>query len=451
MTEKESEITSASHVAGGGIREQRKREPFGTLRGFLDGITMLVVGILFFSVILSPRLEIGWVYLHAGGMAMAAIMLAFILHGGIRGWMVPRLPFLVAFFAMGIYSFFISISYGSNESVYGMANQLVSICVVFVVGACAERLLRDKIPDGISLLSISLVSVSVNSFIIILSFYVPEIKILTESILSQSESSNIDYAEHPFRLRGVAAGGGAALSVVSALASWGAVWLISLGKWRWHAGSVICMVNAFSCVFQGRTGLILSLAACCLLPIAIMISHKREIIKMVFSVPAKIFVVLLIISSTATLVIKSESSPVNVWAWAFEWFHAEDGIRIFETGSAREFTQTAHFPESASEVILGNPGKADLTDSGYLKSLFYLGFPIAVLFYIMTFVLLLRPATYDRGNRWLYLFTLIVAICEVKEPFLSQNYASRLLFFCIGYMEAVELRKRISREKFCDL
>ncbi len=398
----------------------------------------LVVFVLLFFFIFSPRLDLGLV-LHLGYISVVVLAISIVIFVRRFALSFFRSLFFVFlfFFGLAVYHLMLASIYENNPIYF------VSICASAIVNISFGWLLsyyllaRGRSVHGLMDYFIMLCAfvIFLNSFVILVEYLFPSIKHYLESILLNSQTANINYATHPFRLRGLSAAGGAALSVINAF---GIILFLFLVKNKNVNGSIalLCsLVIVFANIFTGRTGLMFSLLFIAVLASILAVRSARYF----FSGSIKImpFYTICILFVGVIYAAQFEfSSPV--FRWAFEWF---DGLRHgkLDTSSSDHLMSMMFLPDNPLHLLFGIgffEGVGQLyprTDSGYLKTILSVGLLMSVVLYSFILFLFLQLGKVSKKYLWLVIPILgFVLIVEVKEPFLYQNYTSRVIFLLSG-------------------
>ena len=259
----------------------------------------------------------------------------------------------------------------------------------------------------------------------ILEFISNDFKVFLDFLIDTS--GNIDYAES-FRSHGLASSGGAALSLCMAL-----VFILSLTKvCREELGKItplLSLVIFISTLFIGRSGLLL-----CVVAIAIFLTIKFSYFIKFVSLFLFFLAVFLIFSPL------SEEELNIIYSYSFE------PVKNFnETGSIRTKTSdhlgTMFFIPNFENIIFGGGYwrypiyPYFLSDVGYLKVLLGFGLIGFLVFYFFSLFIYFKAFFYYSfkfGDRRLYLLLFFsLFLFEVKEAFLIQNYAFKVLVLLV--------------------
>lgn len=392
--------------------------------------SLLLLFLAFF--ILSPYLSVRGIVVNGGILAVGGLVVArpreffnALLLRRTRYFVLVALFFLAHVLAVGLVR-------GTVETV--SVKIIASMIVYAAVGTVVGLILYGR---GVSrhramnLISKSIVAVAtLNGLIVLLEFYFPPVKAMLEGVLA--DATNIDYARHSFRFRGMASGGGASLAVLHACAV-----VFAVEFWRtkeMRPGVAACSVAVLlgSIVFIGRTGFVIVLIGA-----SVLLVHAlwRAGPILVLRVGVGVTLAVAIVLSLPGLVQTYASTDVAEYSVLFLY----SGLQGLEDeGTITALQSSYRLPEEVSAVAVGignfagsfEPGRA--ADPGLMKAFTAFGLPLAALFYAAVFWYLL-PLVRTGGNRFLFgLFFLLLLIAEFKEPMLTQGYSARALFVLGG-------------------
>jgi len=409
-------------------------------------LSSVLLFIILYGYILSPRLDFG-VVVHLG--LISVIFMVIIVGIKQQRFVLPGMLFYVAIFFFSLAAYHLGVAlFFNNIPIY-----FVSICISVVVsvafGCIIASFLSMRIMRAVAIIDklivLSVLVVFVNSSIIIGEYLLPDMRDLIESILLNVKSQSIygSYATHPFYFRGLSSAGGAGLSVLNALAVLFLIYLVRHKKLSNISALFASSVIVFSNIFIGRTGLIFGLVFLLFLIMVILIqfirtgrlSPKRTLAFIVTAMVILIFIVNFNLNQEAA-------------AWAFEWV---DGFQTgnFSTASTNDLKSMFFLPDDPIHLLFGIgffEGDGNIyprTDSGYLKTILSIGLPLAVLLYSVIIYLFSRLKLVSSRYYWLVVSVVIfMLIVEIKEPFLYQNFAARVMLMLSGSAMYVLARHR---------
>lgn len=288
---------------------------------------------------------------------------------------------------------------------------------------------------------IILISIFINSSIILFQVYIPEVRDFTERFLVLS--GNVDWTEG-YRYRGLASGGGASLSVLIPVSMVLALYLYAEKYVGFFHLITILSVLLLSLFFIGRTGFFL-------LPIVfisfVFFNLKKHLLKVVFILIMMPLLIILFGNEIKNLVVGKYGSDFFNYSFGF----ILDGAKgLKEEGT---FDVIVGFlkvmPTKLPEALIGYGfyGGSDFypwTDSGYSRMFLSVGYLFGSLFYF-TFFFVFRKVIYKKK----YLFvtiSLILIIAEAKEPLLFTGYSSRVYIILLVFFLLGDRREKIIRD-----
>ena len=306
----------------------------------------------------------------------------------------------------------------------------VAISIVFYLffTYAVFLIFKKKGFDFNDLVLLILLTVVVNSSIIIFQVLDPEFRSLIEGFLAPS--GNIDWTEG-FRYRGLASGGGASLSVLIPVAFVLALHLYSekvIGVLVLFLFISILMTSLF---FIGRTGFLL-------LPIVFVSFVFFNLQKYIFKVFLffLIMIIFLLFFGEAIKDFVIGRYGVGFYNYSFGFFlGGVDGIKDEGTLSIIvEFLQVV--PSTFPEVLIGygfygGSHFEPWTDSGYSRMFLSVGYFFGIAFYL-SFFLIFRNVILSRKFLFLTIGVALL-VAEFKEPLLFTGYASRVYVLLLGY------------------
>lgn len=403
-----------------------------------------------FFFLFAPRLAIG------GGVNTGVVVALCILVLAINARRKLTIPlpllYVTAFFVIfALYSAIMAEFYGNNPLYF------VNICISVIVSIVfswffSELLIKSNINGNelvFVIVKLMMWAVFVNSLIIILEYFFPQLKASIESLLYLDVTANINYADHPFRFRGLASAGGASLSIVIAIGILLTAFLFHIGKISGVLSILISLVMAVSNIFTGRTGLIFGLVFFFVLLLLVL---KKS---MASGMKGKIGAVVLIASFGlfVNYALNFKLDP-EVASWAFEWVSGLTSGEVSST-SSDDLATMLFLPDNVWHLIFGIgffEGDGSIyprSDSGYVKSILTLGLIGSAMLYGLIVNMMLKLRKVDRVFIWLVgpilIFMLIV---EIKEPFLYQNFAARVIFLLSGAALLLHGQQRDARNPY---
>ena len=338
--------------------------------------------ILVYFYLLVPVFSLGGAIIHAGYLSLLLLFLfrfryftEVISSSNFVWFCLSLLPFVLW---MSLFSIF------SYQIAFGFHFYIVSVFIYVLFGMVLGCYLVEKkkgFSDTLTYVwKMVLVVIFVNSVVVILGFYNPEIRAFTESFLDL-RSSNIDYAVRENRLRGLAGGGGANLSVMHGVSLVLALGLYLKNRLSTMIFCIFFSVTTFSIFFIGRTGLLLAGAGCLLL---LTISLKEQNRYLWFRLI--IFSVVVFIFSIFGLQYFRDSVTSGMFNYSIG-FVLDGAEGISEEGTSTYLLNSISFPDNFLQLLVGigeYTGKFSgqgAVDMGYMKTFTALGLPLALIFY----------------------------------------------------------------------
>ncbi len=250
-----------------------------------------------------------------------------------------------------------------------------------------------------------------------------------------------------FRVRGFSASGGPALGLSQAIGVLSSLYmLMSTKKSHYFYIAIAIWIPTF---FVARTGFFLG----AIFIFVYFLSVKRigGVFGVLFLRPIGL-IGLVLISASLLVILPNLSYFFEPEAlervdfaliWGFELLlNAQTGVA--ETDTTNAVLNMLVIPEELSYFIFGlgvfDNGANDAfgyarTDSGYLKTWYSSGFiGVLVLYFSLYMALLVTAWRFGVGHFKIYviIFVMTMAVVEIKEPFLYQNYLARYAFILIG-------------------
>jgi hypothetical protein len=411
----------------------------------------IIVFCIIFFYIFATRINVG------GGinLAFVSILLVFIVFLGFvikyHRLFVPKTIFFLGLFLLilALYHLMLALIYGNDFTYFMHISTSILLSVMF--GWSLSFIVVRRGADISNLIDmlilVSAVSVLLNSVVIIFEHYFPVFKVFLESLLLNVEGANIDYAEHLFRHRGLSAAGGAGLSVLNALAVLLFIFLMVNKKVSSCTALFSSLIIVISTVFIARTGLIFGLFFLFVLFVVIIIRNLRSGFKGSFRAVALVLLFLFALGFAINFDFSS-SPDRSAFNWAFEWVDGLMSGRL-ETASSDSLKSMLFLPDNPLDLLFGigyfegNSNLYPRTDSGYLKTFLSVGVLLGSLLYLVIGFMFFRLRKVSKKYDWLVVSALaFMFIVEVKEPFLYQNSAARLIFLLSGASLFVLSRRR---------
>jgi hypothetical protein len=416
-------------------------------------IKKLFVFFLVFFFVFSPRFDFNLV-IHAGYFSVALLAILCAVRKRALFPLPKPLVVIAAFFLiLAIYHLVFAALYDNNASYF------FSICISIVISNVFGWMLASYlINSGMNtndlidrLLIICTMVAVINASVVLVEYALPEIKSIIESYLLQVQDSNINYSEHSFNLRGLASGGGAALSVFNAITVLFLIYLVVNKKIATSFALLSALVITCSNVLTGRTGLILSLLFTSVLLLVTLIQN----LKSGFNGSMRIVGAVILLLSLLSLLDNYELDP-EVAGWAFEWVDGLDSGK-FESASSEDLKTMLFLPDDPIHLIFGVgffEGVGQIyprSDSGYIKTILSIGILLSILLYFAIIFMYFQINKVSSKYFWLVVtVSSVMLFIEIKEPFLYQNYAARVMFLLSGAAMFVLNKRRTLAERNSD-
>lgn len=294
----------------------------------------------------------------------------------------------------------------------GQLSRFINLVIISYFGAALIVIISPEIK---TLLKSILIAITVQSIIIIISFFDFNYRVWFDTVVFSGMNYGSDYL---YRAPGFSSTSGAALSVIQSLGVLVGWVLLKSNKFfikiteKWVYLTILSMfISGVSCVFVGRTGLLLSVLYMVLLAIS-------------FEFRKKLFGFFVSITSIAYFVFTVHLIPLLGQDFSIEYFEnwvfgffigKDDTIKAITEMPVPPLTVETFIGTGLSSPIAGsNPSGHD---SGFIQAYYSMGLPVTIIFYcIYIYVLwhLMRwlPRTYK------LILVMVFFLIEVKEPFL---------------------------------
>lgn len=387
-----------------------------------------------FFFLFAPRLAIG------GGVStgMLAVLCVVALAIKARRRITIPLPLLyvgACFVLFALYSTVMASIYGNNPVYF------ISICLSVTVSLVFSWFFAELVSEtGLAnkelvffIVTLMAWAIFVNSLVIVLEYLFPPLKTAVEAFLYLDETANINYADHPFRFRGLASAGGASLSIINAVGVLLIIFLFFSKKMGGALGILLALVMVVSNIFTGRTGLIFGIVFFAILLALVLTRLSKSGLKGLMGVVLFAVVCALFMQYALSFQLDPE-----VALWAFEWVEGLTSGQV-SSSSSDDLGTMLFLPTNVVHLFLGIgffEGEGRIyprSDSGYVKSILTLGLVGSLFLYALIGKILLDLRKVDKCFVWLILPILaFLLIVEIKEPFMYQNFAARVVFLLSG-------------------
>lgn len=310
----------------------------------------------------------------------------------------------------------------------------VSIFVYYLVGIGLFLAFRKS---GASIDDVALAALWVgvaNGLVILMQVQFPQFRAMVESFFVAS--GNIDWTEG-FRYRGLAAGGGASLSVFIPICVYITMYLYDVRKIGilFTISTIVILIS--SVFFIGRTGVVL-------LPLALLFyacACGRKVFKAVLIWGGISFLLVLLgFEHLKEFIILRYDEEFYRYALGYFLEGAEGFQREGTVGTIIEFMGVV--PREFPEVLIGYGfyGGSDFspwTDSGYARMFLSVGYVFGAIFYASA-IYIFHVSSASKRVLFLPLMAILM-IAEAKEGLLFAGYSSRLVFILTGFWMAARL------------
>ncbi|WP_156085458.1 hypothetical protein [Billgrantia saliphila] len=409
----------------------------GGLR-YIHGITYTHVcwlTLFLYLYLLSPYFDLRVAVLHGG---MLSIVLFLGAHPAIALKAIQQIPLVATFIGLCLFCLYNLVVFIFYTEIFATTflTYMFQVALYIMLGyvMALSLIIKALDMDQVLTLMFKLVAfvVFVNSIIILVEYNFPPFRNFIESMLYLPENSNIDYLTREFRLRGIASGGAANLSLFhgTVLILLQALYIKrKIGFLYFLAASVTIFT---SLLFIGRTGIVVAIIGIVLFHILNFILSKNKL---------SIRRVLLYATIAATVMsvppVFAILFPENVLSYSISFLY--QGIEgVQKEGTTGALMRMINIPNEWPKLLFGvgvHSGDFDLrgsVDLGYMRMFTALGIPVAIAFYI--FVAYLGKCVFSVTHYrsfWL-VFMIIMFIAEYKEPFIFKGYSARLMWLVIG-------------------
>ncbi|TLF45475.1 hypothetical protein FEI13_18065 [Halomonas urmiana] len=422
------------------MKYQTRTADADSFRGFryLHGLSYSNVAMLtlfLYLYLLAPYFDLRVMVLHGGMLATAFLLLR---HYRLAFKVLALESVLMVFIVLCLFAIYnlVVVAIYSVEFTTAFQTYLIQVCIYLMLGLVLAMSLMQRAldMDQVITLIFKLVTfvVFVNALIIVIEYRVPAFRAIIESMLYLPENSNINYLTREYRLRGIASGGAANLSLFH-----GMVLVIIQALYIKHKIGVVytlvASVTIFtSLLFIGRTGILIGfIGIVSFHALNLMMARDKLSLRRLF-----LYVSLAVIIVLAPPVF-SIFFPDNVLAYSISFLY--EGIEgLQEEGTTRAIANMFDIPNKWGKLLFGVGAHwGDFTlqgsvDAGYMRMLTALGIPLALAFYC--FYAFLAKYLFNLTHYksvWIVLM-IIMFIAEIKEPFIFKGYSARLIWMMIG-------------------
>ncbi|QTF91395.1 hypothetical protein [Halomonas sp. BM-2019] len=409
----------------------------GGLR-YIHGITyprIFMLTLFLYLYLLSPYFDLRVMVLHGG---MLSILIFFGMYPILTGRAFLQLPLVLTLITLCLfflYNLTVLIFYTDVFNTT-FSNYIIQVAIYILVGYVLALSFMKNALDMDQALTICfkliVFIVFVNAVIIVLEYFFPPFRIAIESMLYLSESANIDYLTREFRLRGIASGGAANLSLFhgTMLILLQALYLKKKIGFTYFAIASLTIFT--SLLFIGRTGIVMAIAG-------IVMFHFLNFVMSRDKLSARRMLIYLFVSAIVVIIPPTFAMlfPDNLLAYSISFlYQGVEGVQ--QEGTTDALRRMINIPNEWPKLLFGvgsHWGDFDLRrsyDIGYLKMFTALGIPLAVIFYLFVAYLAKHVLTITHYKSFWIVFMMIMFISEYKEDFIFKGYSARLMWLMIG-------------------
>jgi hypothetical protein len=362
---------------------------------------------------------------------------------------ITRIPFFLILFLISLWG---AINSHLNN-IEQLNHPLAVLSLLFVTIsalAISNYSLLHKI-DFSTHVKFVLYAITLNSLIIILEVASPELRNAIESILAPA--GNIDW-EDGFRYRGIAASGGAGLSLCTPIAFVCLIYLFNNKNIKIIETALHSIILLVAVLNIGRTGLVLSLATLFFYTAFILYraSCNPDLFKRGATLICLLLAILILNYNFLSNYLTTQFGE-GFTTYAFEFLlQGRAGIESEGTVSTLANFLSA-MPLELPEALLGVGfyGGSDFspwTDSGYSRMFLSVGYPLGVLFYI-TLAFIYFPTSRQGDAFFLAGILALLLIAEAKETLLYSGAGSRIyVLLFVSYYSINYSRKSLRTLKY---
>ncbi len=385
--------------------------------------------------LLSPYFDLGGMLLHGG---MIAIVLLLGMHPLLAARSLQQMPLVLTYIVLCffcLYNLVIFIFY-MEAFTTTFQDYVIQIAVYILMGFVLAFYLIQKALDMDQALTLIfkliVFVVFVNSAIILLEYQFPAFRNLVESILYLPENSNINYLTREYRLRGIASGGAANLSLFH-----GTILVLLQALYIKRKISFIYFLVAsvtifMSLLFIGRTGIVVGFIGIVLFHILNLMMSKEKISMRRVLIYASVSAIVVVAPPVLALLY-----PDNVLSYSINFlYQGVEGLQ--QEGTTSTLVNMFAMSDQWSKLFFGvGAHTGDFTlirsvDAGYMRMLTALGIPMTVAFYLFIAYLAKFVLMITHYKSFWIVFMIIMFIAEIKEPFIFKGYSARMMWMIIG-------------------
>lgn len=404
-----------------------------TRSAFVKGIFF----VFFFSYLLAPTLDLGIGTLNLGLLSISIVFTLSIINNmfGNESFFTlnTKLFFVIlGCLFLGLYSHMLFYMHGGNYSTSYLDTFIKMILYLasgyFLVNLTLKR--WESYSEFVeNMIFLSILVAFANSIVILLQYFFPEFRIVTNSFFIMGDS-NINFLIDETRFKGIANGGGASLSVFMGLAAVFSIIFYLQKKFSLIWFSVIFFTISTALIYVGRTGIFIILFGFVLVFFRSLFLSDNKIRSFLLAV----FVFgLLCLGGFIAL----EFLPRYFIERYFFFLSGSSGLR--NEGTIEILRNMLTLPDTLKQFFFGTGSASgsfltgQSADIGYMKTATMFGIPTSFLLYAMIFfTAVLATRAMGKSKIYMLIIIMVLAIVEIKEPFLFKGPSARFFYFLLG-------------------
>ncbi|MBQ4812043.1 hypothetical protein J8M20_11870 [Pseudoalteromonas luteoviolacea] len=359
-----------------------------------NNLTLQIVWLFFFLN------NIGFVFqsgITTTRVVMFASLFSCILLGRLKSVDAKSLYLIFLVLVLSAFNFLVSL-YGDVDST--QFSRLVHFALYSIVGAIVYvSLFNDEALFHKAVIGATLIQV----FFVFVTYSSPAANNIIFSYVYVSHN----FLESLGRAPGLSSSGGATLSVIISLGAFSIVRLSMLEKHGWFIPTMLIII--FSQVLVGRTGLLLSIFALCML----LIYSDLNIRTIILTILGLILSQLILLDYIKS----NEQFMAYTKNWAESSLTGSDGTISALIDMGIKEMDTMAFIIGTGQVATPDGYNASGSDVGYVQTFYAMGL-LGVVFYMA--LLLFLYSFYKKTNKSFYFLVLLFLpfVAEIKEPFI---------------------------------
>ncbi|KAA0014340.1 hypothetical protein F0A17_01410 [Billgrantia pellis] len=409
----------------------------GGLR-YIHGVTYAHIcwlTLFLYLYLLSPYFDLRAAVLHGG---MLSIVLFLGAHPAITLKAIQQIPLVSTFVGLCLFCLYNLTIFIFHTEVFATTflTYMIQVALYILLGYVLALSLMTKSLDMDQVLTLCfklvVFIVFVNSLIILIEYNFPPFRNFVESMLYLPENSNIDYLTREFRLRGIASGGAANLSLFH-----GTVLILLQALYIKKKIGFLYFITASvtiftSLLFIGRTGIVVAIIGIALFHMLNFILSKEKLSLRRILLYASIAGIVMAVPPVFAILF-----PENVLSYSITFlYRGVEGVQ--QEGTTAALARMINIPNEWPKLLFGvgvHSGDFDLrrsVDLGYMRMFTALGIPVAIAFYVFVAYLGKCVLSVTHYKSFWLVFMIIMFIAEYKEPFIFKGYSARLMWMIIG-------------------